>query len=367
MDGALYFPYIAVPQSAWWTRTLLYWDSVATITPTNFIDEPELHDPKTLELVRNGLVYQVTPSEAEQNFARTFERFITLQDEHELARRQHSFWMGNQTRIHADKMMLYGLGLSSLIEHGLARADGSQWILVEEATAAQFMAALALSLCESAGPDGWSRGNRPTNERWVPITDDVSSAQALWSGLNPLRLNPANPASFRRAIGEAELANVRSIVLENVLAVPDSSMNVDDLVRFRRKHGDLLPRFRHEMEARLQAISEIDDPVRLQRALDGFAYEVEERTNQASAYLEEAGARRVFRSPIFSLLKFVLPETKEGLEAVKNVLAPGQNEKILEEPLAYLAFANAELIPFARSEIDPLSGIPLVDVMSGQR
>jgi hypothetical protein len=31
MQGALYFPYIGVPKTAWWTRTMLYWDNVATI------------------------------------------------------------------------------------------------------------------------------------------------------------------------------------------------------------------------------------------------------------------------------------------------------------------------------------------------
>jgi hypothetical protein len=34
VQGALYFPYIGVPDTAWWTRTVLYWDHVATIVTT---------------------------------------------------------------------------------------------------------------------------------------------------------------------------------------------------------------------------------------------------------------------------------------------------------------------------------------------
>lgn len=30
----LYFPYISVPESAWFTRVLLYWDEVGSIVPS---------------------------------------------------------------------------------------------------------------------------------------------------------------------------------------------------------------------------------------------------------------------------------------------------------------------------------------------
>jgi len=33
--NALYFPYIKVPKSAWFTRILLYWDKVGAIIPSD--------------------------------------------------------------------------------------------------------------------------------------------------------------------------------------------------------------------------------------------------------------------------------------------------------------------------------------------
>lgn len=37
----LYFPYINVPDTAWFSRMLLYWDEVGAIIPYDFIDNPE--------------------------------------------------------------------------------------------------------------------------------------------------------------------------------------------------------------------------------------------------------------------------------------------------------------------------------------
>lgn len=364
MYGALYYPYIGVPKSAWWTRTLLYWESVATITPEDYIYQPELHDPHTLELIQNELVLQVTPGEAGRQFATSFERFISVQDENELARRRASFRMGNHTRIHLDKMMIYELGLSLLVDHGLARLEGPRWASVEEATAAEFMAALALSLCQSVGPQGWGSGSTPQNERWVPVTDDLTSAQALLSGLSPVRNETAGDRVDLRALDELDLAEVRSVVLESVLPVPDSPMDVADLVRFRRRHGDLLPRFRHDMEARVQAMADLKDPIQFERALGNLEYEVEERCRQLAAYLEEAGVRRVVRSRLVSLLKLV-PGLKDSVDTVQDLLAGQQrDDSILYEPLAYLAFATSEMFLAPKYEIDPLRGTPLLTAMS---
>lgn len=37
-DKVLYFPYIDVPQSAWLTRMLLYWDTVGLSCPFSLLE-----------------------------------------------------------------------------------------------------------------------------------------------------------------------------------------------------------------------------------------------------------------------------------------------------------------------------------------
>src|SRR4051794_1325037 len=59
IQGALYFPLISPPASAWLTRALLYWDQVGTIVPQSWVESPELLGAHTLELVQRGLLLQV--------------------------------------------------------------------------------------------------------------------------------------------------------------------------------------------------------------------------------------------------------------------------------------------------------------------
>ncbi|WP_146072424.1 hypothetical protein [Arthrobacter sp. Y81] len=370
MQGALYFPYIGVPRNAWWTRTLLYWDSVATITPASFVEEPGLHDHTTRELIRNELLYQVSPREAGPNFAEHFESFLSFRSPVELEKRQRDFRMGLLTRVHVDKLMVYELGFNSLVKHGLARLVSPQWAMVEVATAAEFMAALALSLCENAGsnarnPGGWNRGGLSQHERWVPVTDEPSLTRALLSGLKPLDREGEAGKVRLRVDGEMQLAEVRSVVLESVLPVPEHPMNVEDIVRFRRRHGDLLPRFRRDMERKVQNMADIVDPVRRLRAMDELEDEVRERVEQTSAYLRESPVRRVIRSPLVSIFKIV-PGLKDPIEVGQGLLTGDQpNDAVVREPLAYLAFANAAFAPVQRYETDPFTGRPLLSAITG--
>jgi len=39
METALYFPYIRIPENAWFSQILLYWDRAATIVPREIQDD----------------------------------------------------------------------------------------------------------------------------------------------------------------------------------------------------------------------------------------------------------------------------------------------------------------------------------------
>lgn len=50
MDGVIYYPYIRLPESAWFSRAVLYWDSVATIVPDQWIADPDKLEPTRASL-----------------------------------------------------------------------------------------------------------------------------------------------------------------------------------------------------------------------------------------------------------------------------------------------------------------------------
>src|SRR5687767_12820338 len=75
-NNVLYFPYISVPSSTWFTRTLLYWDTVGSIVPYDYIVNPDMHDEYTRSLVQANLVTQVIPGEHLYRIPQFTESFI---------------------------------------------------------------------------------------------------------------------------------------------------------------------------------------------------------------------------------------------------------------------------------------------------
>jgi hypothetical protein len=127
MQGALYFPFIAVPPTAWWTRVVLYWDDVATIVPDAYIRRPELHQPYTLQLIRAGLLHQALPQDAGNSLGGHFERYLNLLSDQEIERRRSNFSSGNTSRVHSDKWLSYRGGLREIQHLGLGGSGSLHW------------------------------------------------------------------------------------------------------------------------------------------------------------------------------------------------------------------------------------------------
>jgi hypothetical protein len=104
MDGVIYYPYIRLPESAWFSRAVLYWDSVATIVPDQWIADPDKLEPYTRELVQLGVVTQLLPSYADLvRLGIRFTGYITHVEPDELAKRRRHFAAGVTELIHSDK------------------------------------------------------------------------------------------------------------------------------------------------------------------------------------------------------------------------------------------------------------------------
>jgi hypothetical protein len=367
MQGALYFPYIAVPESAWLTRTLLYWDSVGTVIPRSHIYDPDLLDPHTRLLIQNELVYQVLPHQADHGMAAKFGRYLSSLDHSELSRRREFLKRGYVSRVNQDKFIVYGAGLNVVQQQGLCRPFilDDEWILVETTTASEFMAALALGLCHPASEWASERQRQGLESSWVPVTDRAAAIDGLLGGLATARTDtPGERELTLRVDGLMRSAELRSMMIDRLLPVPAEPVSIDQLLRFRRRHGSLLPSFRRHLEALMDEALTIEDETLRFRKLDRIIEEADERATQAESYMKESGIRRFARSALLKLLKFV-PFLHDPVETAQEIAeATLRHPNLASEPLAYLAFARAEFSPITRYRVDPFTGTPLIQAMS---
>jgi hypothetical protein len=349
---------------------MLYWDTVGTIVPYAYIQSPELHDQYTLELIRAGLLRQVLPDDAGSSLGRHFGKYLELLSDQEIDRRRRDFGMGYATPVHSDKWLTYMGGLQEVQRLGLAAPArstySSDWISVEAATAEEFMAALALSLCETAGAAGWRSSDRNAHETWVPTTNTPEAINALLAGLEPVPQGLSNADRIRmRVKGELRAAEVRTHLMEQLLPVPDQVVPVHELVDFRRRHGNLLPVLRRYIESKIDESMAIEDPVLRFRFMDRIEDELLQRSEEAEAYLNEQGFERISRSSLLRVLKFI-PGLKDPIENAQDLAENLQTSQDFEaEPLAYLAFARVAFGPPAQAyRVDPGTGMPLVEAFA---
>lgn len=370
VQSALYFPYINVPETPWLYRTMLYWDRVGTIAPDEFRARPEFMDPHTRRLVSEGLLVHVVPSDIGGRRRNGFHRFLDGLSEMELRRRRSLLALGLVSAIHMDKLVYDDLRQLTDLRLARPRAGDDRWLEVESATANEFMAALALALCHPENDLVRPAGHRGTENSWVPVTDLPEAMAAMLSGLSPATPGPTNRKDREhesRMRGEQRVSDIRTSVLDRLLPVPAEPMGIADLLRFRARHGELLPQLRLNLEAQFDEALQVDDEDIRQRRIDRIVEEADHVAAEAQRYMAEAGFRRIERSSFLRLLKFV-PLLSGPVDALQGWAAAHQTVGDFEsKPLAYIGFARTELRLVTRFEIDPWTGVPLVTAMTDAR
>jgi len=158
---AIYYPYIKVPQSSWFTRVLLYWDEVGAIVPYEFLEDPQRLGPYMVGLVREQLVHQVHPGGLLWRVPRFADAFLEHVDRLNLDARatQGSGW----SRTHMEKLQAVA---EPLCQRGLARRTSgddsySPWYEIEPTVADGFMAYLAAVLGQVPRRRSYVSCNRP--------------------------------------------------------------------------------------------------------------------------------------------------------------------------------------------------------------
>lgn len=286
MDTALYFPYIQVPQSVWFTQVLLYWDDAASIIPTSIQNDEQELGAYTTELLREGLLRSIMPERVlNHNFHTFSEGFLILLEDH---RPFGSIDAGQGQLIHEEKM---GVEVYRNLEaRGLARRlpHSYGWWVVEISTAALYMAYLTGAVC---GADS----------DLFPVTDSAAAIALL------------GPPGSSVA---AQLRSLRYEALTQALPAPSRPVSPVQLRDFKESHGDDLRRLRRHLNGEIAKIVAIDDPDLRDATKDGIFQGIEDDI----ARLREQMTRRDWPRIVFVGFAGVVAA---ALAAADAIMTPG--------------------------------------------
>lgn len=263
-DKVLYFPYINVPNTAWFTRVLLYWDKVGSIVPYDHVYQPQQLDPHMRELVTAGLVEQVIPAEHIHqipNFSKSFLEYVKAK-----YKPSNKVKASSSILIHKEKMnhaSRHSIKLhieeidqlaDELVQLGLAELVDYSWYKVESKVANAFMAYLAATLGKSESINA------------APITDTSTSLRLLSATL------PKSVSQRRR--------QVREVILPKVLPSPRQPVELNDLIEFKEKHGQFLQDFRRAIESICIDVANLEDPDMMEEQIQYRTDELDDTINE---------------------------------------------------------------------------------------
>jgi len=316
--NTLYFPYISVPKSTWFTRILLYWDKVGSIIPSDYIYKPKALGEHTRSLIERGLVVQIFPGEylgSIPQFVSSFEDYLKGLGT-DLDQRRQMFQNNNTFRIHMEKM---GPIEDLLREKGLAAIERYPWFNVEANTANEFMAYLACCLGQLT--------------KSMPITDNESN-------LDVFIKSQSNASSI-----DKERNILRMEILERVFPAPKHPLTAEEIENFKIKHGDKLRSFRRAVEREILSVAELQDLSHRAERLKLFEEEVEEQVDEIRRVLKESGYEDIILGKLCPVIG-AIPGAHYifGLANAIYGAFEERNEPIPASPLAYAAYAQVELL-----------------------
>lgn len=343
-DHVLYFPSIRVPQGEWFVRVLLYWDSVGTIVPAEYLDDPDFLRPYTAELIEHQLLKAITPDAAiwnsgAHNYARAF---LELVDQHPRLKSETPLAERPTTSVHTDKT---GTGLAlALQERGLARhragPEWASWFEVEIQTANLLMAYLAAILA------------RASEQHTDPITD----SQDCLAAFTYFHSSDSSHGASKGVVTETE--PLRTHILRRLLPAPSEIIHAYDIAEFKQRHGKLLKDFRLAVEQKVIAVAAIPDPHLREYQLDLVADELKQQMDEIIARMQDwhwprialgalgvvagglALADAVTTGGVLTATAASLGLIPAAWSAFEGVEIP---RELLERPMAYAALTHRDL------------------------
>lgn len=312
-ENALYYPYIDVPNQNWIFHTLLYWDTLYSIVPTDYIYEPQMHSPFMQEMLVHELVRPVTP--VQYLGYEELSRFADFVEER--ARQFKPFLSRHRgasqlTQIHFEK---FSDITERFVELGLAVPSGGAWYNMSNQLASSLMFFIANVIARQ---------------------NEINADAVTWKRIGLLRT--------------AGRHKVRKEILSYLLPLPEDKLSIKDVAMFKQKNGHLLFRFRRFVE---------DEVTRIQATVAG-GEDYEDVKRDALRAMEERTAevedairnhwKKVFFKTICPLFAAGIPCIFDNVSplfglggTIASQLYP-ESINFNREPLSYSVFAQRALI-----------------------
>ncbi|RMB01985.1 DUF6236 family protein [Eilatimonas milleporae] len=333
MKRAIYFPHISLPQNLWFTRSLIYWDKVSSIVPSEFMYEPEKLGEYTQRLVQLNLVEPIFPAAhlyGADRFYEEFDGYITSRELKSLS--PHKRWH----RLHMEKLEAIGERLCSL---GVAKPPTKQnrsWYSVHPDVSDAFMVYLTLVL-------GRTLDKGPAS----PITDK-KKLLALISKDRP---------DFGLSQSDIRSVESRAVLLKGLLPVPRSNVSPEKIADFKFRYGTQMQAFRREVEnavSELSAIADVRDRAsRSEHIVSGFREQIEDIERRMETWkwpkVDFSDVCSITALSVTGHKAYELSDERLGIVAGLGLLGAAyravtkERRATISEPLAYAAFANRRL------------------------
>lgn len=281
--NVIYFPYIRVPQSEWFTRVLLYWDQAASIVPTEYVSPSSRLGEYMHALIQEGLVIPIIPKDYINEIPHFAEAFLQYVDSPKYPAPKGIL----QTKkaptfsVHMEKLGPIG---DELCGRGLAYIENYPWYNIETYTANQFMAYLAATL-----------GKLPELNS-APITDAIQNLASF------------APEYHKKGRLPQEIDELRTLVLKGILPAPRGGIDPSKLAKFKSDYRMELTRFRNRVEPFLITASAIEDRTLRSEQVKQFLAETRDGVAELNELMKSKGWRNITvgRFLSYSAAAFVL-------------------------------------------------------------
>lgn len=320
LDNLLYFPNISIPKTPWLYRSLLYWDTIDTITPERFLRRPQLFDGTYMsELLEAELVRPVMPMNYIGDIPNFKEDFLNFVDTKYVPKKDLYKRIDGRlvytTKVHLEKMDDIGY---ELVKRELAHLRGD-WFLMHRSVANDFMFYLASLIGEKRASQ--------------PITDSAVQLKASIPPVNYAHKNFINREDWRRTI------------LNKAFPTPMEITNVHDLYDFKQKNGTHLKKFRKHIERELLHIDSLTEHSKQER-IDYLIAEIEDEKKLITSRMREKW--HVFDSA-------TLIQLTVNVGTITNAIQNGTNLAIGTASLSIVGTLYNTLKKIGKNEEDILS------------
>ena len=154
---------------------------------------------------------------------------------------------------------------------------------------------------------------------------------------------------------------MRKIVLDEIFPVPSGEIDVDDLIRFKDRHRQLLTRFRRRIEMLLSPVANISNSSAREAAFSLSKAEIKDEIDQIRARMKGiVGALPGAITP--GMMGGTDPPSDDRIlggigSAVLSIWSGARvRAEILNQPLAYTALSQSRLLDRVRPKGRPLQG-----------